>query len=66
MSFTEEEIGAFREEIWESLNAVVAEAQAKQSQADRDGPFWVWGGEAPTEADAVLFAFVAGVLVCDA
>ncbi|KAF7163561.1 hypothetical protein CNMCM5623_008410 [Aspergillus felis] len=64
MAFTEDEIVAFRQEIWESLNAVVAEAQAKQS--DRDGPFWVWGGEGPTEADAVLFAFIATVLVCDA
>ncbi|RLL98468.1 hypothetical protein CFD26_107403 [Aspergillus turcosus] len=64
MSFTEEEISTFREEIWESLNAVVAEAQAKQS--DRDGPFWVWGGERPTEVDAVLFGFIASGLVCDA
>ncbi|GFF80415.1 acyl-protein thioesterase 1 [Aspergillus udagawae] len=64
MAFTEDEICAFRQEIWESLNALVAEAQAKQS--DRDGPFWIWGGEGPTEVDAVLFAFTATVLVCDA
>ncbi|KAH1380128.1 hypothetical protein KXX10_007965 [Aspergillus fumigatus] len=42
MAFTEEEISEFRQEIWASLNAVVAEAQKKQS--DRDRPFWVWGG----------------------
>ncbi|EAL86914.1 uncharacterized protein AFUA_7G05570 [Aspergillus fumigatus Af293] len=50
MAFTEEEISEFRQEIWASLNAVVAEAQKKQS--DRDRPFWVWGGEGPTEVDA--------------
>ncbi|KAF4217020.1 hypothetical protein CNMCM8980_003988 [Aspergillus fumigatiaffinis] len=64
MAFTEEEISAFRQEIWASLNAVVAEAQTKQS--DRDGPFWVWGGEGPTEVDAVLFGFIVSGLVCDA
>ncbi|KAH1796747.1 hypothetical protein KXV64_000610 [Aspergillus fumigatus] len=57
MAFTEEEISEFRQEIWASLNAVVAEAQKKQS--DRDRPFWVWGGEGPTEVDAVLFGFIA-------
>lgn len=64
MAFTEEEISEFRQEIWASLNAVVAEAQKKQS--DRDRPFWVWGGEGPTEVDAVLFGFIASGLVCDA
>jgi hypothetical protein len=64
IAITEDETCAFRQEIWESLNALVAEAQAKQS--DLDGPFWVWGGEGPREVDAVLFAFIAKVLVCDA
>ncbi|GIC93541.1 uncharacterized protein Aud_010029 [Aspergillus udagawae] len=50
MAFTEDEICAFRQEIWESLNALVAEAQAKQS--DRHGPFWIWGGEGRRRAPA--------------
>lgn len=64
LSFTDEEISSFRQDIWEHLNALVAAAHAKHGT--REGPFWVWGSSAPTEGDAVLFAFIAPGLVCDA
>ncbi|KAJ5089206.1 hypothetical protein N7532_007890 [Penicillium argentinense] len=58
-----EEIAAARDEVWESINAVVSAAHA---QAREEGPFWVWGGDKPTEADAVVFGFVVAALVCAA
>ena len=62
--FSGEEIAAFRREIWESVDGLVSAAYAQHR--DREGPFWVWGGDAPTEADAVLFGFVVSGLVCGA
>ncbi|KGO41748.1 Uncharacterized protein PEX1_086600 [Penicillium expansum] len=62
--FSGEEIATFQQEIWESVNGLVSAAHAKHR--DRDGPFWVWGGDAPTEADSVLFGFVVSGLVCEA
>jgi hypothetical protein len=61
---TDEEISSFRQDIWEHLNVLVTAAHAKH--ANREGPFWVWGGQSPSEADAVLFGFIASGLVCDA
>ncbi|KAJ5491875.1 hypothetical protein N7453_009972 [Penicillium expansum] len=62
--FSGEEIATFQQEIWESVNGLVSAAHAKHR--DREGPFWVWGGDAPTEADSVLFGFVVSGLVCEA
>lgn len=64
MTFTEQELNASRQEIWECVNGLVAAAHAQH--AGRNGLFWVWGGEGPTEADAVLFGFIVAGLVCDA
>ncbi|KHN97270.1 glutathione S-transferase [Metarhizium album ARSEF 1941] len=33
---------------------------------DDDAPFWVLGGSRPTEADATVYGFVVGALVCTA
>ncbi|KAJ5827304.1 hypothetical protein N7447_004067 [Penicillium robsamsonii] len=63
-SFSTEEIATFRQEIWESVNGLLSAAQAQHR--DREGPFWVWSGDAPTEADAVVFGFVVSGLVCGA
>lgn len=60
--FNAEEIAAFRNDIWDTLNAALAEAHAKKRSGD---PFWVLGGEEPTEADAVVFGFISAGLVCD-
>ncbi|RSL41433.1 hypothetical protein CEP53_012758 [Fusarium sp. AF-6] len=62
--FTDDEVAALREEVWESVDALISEART--SGADRDGPFWALGGKEPTEVDASLFAFIASALTCDA
>jgi hypothetical protein len=61
---SEDEIRTFREEIWERINGLLVATHAKHG--DGDGPLWVWGGDAPTEADAVLFGFIVSGLVCTA
>ncbi|RAL12428.1 glutathione S-transferase family protein [Aspergillus homomorphus CBS 101889] len=63
MRFTSEELKGFKEEIWATLNELLVWERAKK---ETDGPFWVLGGEEPTEADAALFGFIVGVLICSA
>jgi hypothetical protein len=60
LKFSTDEIAEFRREIWEAASNQLVTACA-QSQ-NQDGPFWLWGGDAPTEADTVLFGFIAGSL----
>ncbi|KAJ6781554.1 hypothetical protein PWT90_01549 [Aphanocladium album] len=62
-----DEVRAFKEEVWEGVEALLAEAKAARGKTD-DGekPFWVLGGEEPSEADATLFGFVVGGLVSSA
>ncbi|KAK1148872.1 hypothetical protein N8T08_008757 [Aspergillus melleus] len=62
LTFADEEIAAFRQEVWENLHAAAVAARSKSNHPD--APFWIWAGEAPTEADAVLFGFIASGLVC--
>lgn len=52
---------AFRHEIWETLEAMLAE---QRREAKDDQPFWCLGGERPTESDAVVFAFINSALIC--
>lgn len=59
--FTDDEVQVFNEEIWENINALLLEAR---KAAVAEEPFWVLGGEEPTEADATLYGFIAGTLVC--
>ncbi|PSK55204.1 hypothetical protein B9Z65_2593 [Elsinoe australis] len=61
-----EEIAASRAEIWESLNGMLVESRQKRLSNASDKPFWILGGERPTEADAVLFGYISSVLVCKA
>ncbi|PLB53576.1 hypothetical protein P170DRAFT_349274 [Aspergillus steynii IBT 23096] len=62
LTLSDDEIATFRHEIWESINAAVVAARSRSS--DGNGPFWIWAGETPTEADAVLFGFVTSGLIC--
>ncbi|OCL10999.1 hypothetical protein AOQ84DRAFT_336604 [Glonium stellatum] len=62
---TPEEIRAFREEIWEAINELLLSSKTTKGSAD-GRPFWILGGEGPTEADATLFGFIVCVLVCTA
>lgn len=61
--YTPEEIHAFRLEIWQSLDALLAESKTKRADEE---PFWVLGGTSPTEADTTLFGFIASALMCPA
>ncbi|KAJ4302005.1 hypothetical protein N0V88_002136 [Collariella sp. IMI 366227] len=66
LRYTREEAAAARREVWEGLNAMLVEARSRALAAGRQGPFWVLGGEKATEADSVVFGFVAASLVCKA
>ena len=61
--YTADEIRAFRREIWESVNGLLVSAEGGTVS---DGPFWLFGGDQPTEADATLFGFIVSVLICTA
>ncbi|KAF4470571.1 glutathione S-transferase [Fusarium albosuccineum] len=61
--FTDDEVAMLREEVWESVDALVSEARAS---ASLEGPFWLLGGDGPTEVDATLFGFIASALTCEA
>lgn len=61
--FTAEELKEFRSEIWETISEALKVSHAQHSG---EGPFWVWGGETPTDADAVVFGFVVSNLMCEA
>lgn len=60
--FTKEEQRQIREEIWQTLEDMCAERRKTSKRGA--GPFWILGGQQPTEADAVLYAFVNSNLVC--
>ncbi|KAI2468610.1 hypothetical protein F4781DRAFT_432136 [Annulohypoxylon bovei var. microspora] len=65
--FTDEEIDEFRHEIWEGLSALLTASQSNSSKlSDNDMPFWILGGDHPTEADTCLFGFIVSALICTA
>ncbi|RAH86866.1 glutathione S-transferase [Aspergillus japonicus CBS 114.51] len=63
LRFTLKELKGFKEDVWTSISELLV---SRKAQKQGDGPFWVLGGEEPTEADAVLFGFLAASLVCSA
>lgn len=60
---TDDEIRVFRREIWEAVNDLLVSAKRGKPG---DKPFWILGGEAPSEADATVYGFVVSVLICTA
>lgn len=58
--FSDDEICAFRKEIWESVNAFLEESRR---HATPNECFWVLGGAKPTEADATVYGFIVSALV---
>ncbi|KAL3436680.1 hypothetical protein BDV09DRAFT_43489 [Aspergillus tetrazonus] len=62
--YSADEIEKFREEVWGAVNDLLVASKVKAQ--DRAGPFWVLGGETPTEADATVFGFVVSALICEA
>ena len=65
LRFDEEELTTLRDEVWKSINAMLDLARSSRP-GKSDEPFWVLGGPGPTEADATMFGFVVGALICDA
>ena len=66
LRFSDDEIATLKEEVWESVDALLGEARTTSKAGGEEGPFWVLGGEEPTEADGTMYGFVVGALVCDA
>jgi hypothetical protein len=60
--FSDDEIRAFRKEIWLSVDAFLEDSR-KTTNAEEC--FWVLGGEAPTEADATVYGFIVSTLVAE-
>ncbi|KAJ5665002.1 uncharacterized protein N7477_007450 [Penicillium maclennaniae] len=61
LKFSANEIAGFCREIWETTSEQLMAVRAQRQ--DQEGPFWLWGGDTPTEADTVLFGFVVSNLV---
>lgn len=61
--FTNEEQKRMRQDIWMTLDDMLG--QRRKEVESRNVPFWVLGGEKPTDADAVVFAFINSVLICE-
>lgn len=62
-----DEIDSFKLEVWENVNALLTASKEKMAKRGVKGAmFWILGDSGPSEADAVLFGFVASALVCTA
>jgi len=64
--YTPDEIRTFRREVWEAINELLMASRTTVKGGPNGNPFWVLGGEGPTESDATLFGFIVSVLVCTA
>jgi hypothetical protein len=66
--FTPAQLNGFKTDIWAAIEDLLVESKRRQVVAEqgRKEPFWVLGGERPSEADAVLYGFVTSALVCEA
>jgi hypothetical protein len=67
--FQPDEAREIKLEVWENLNALLADARTKTNAAlarNRNEPFWVLGRADPTEADATVYAFIVSSLFCAA
>lgn len=60
LRYTPDEIWTMRREVYESIEAMLVEAERKTSGGS---PFWVLGRSGPTEADTTLFGFIASGLM---
>lgn len=60
---TAQEIGEFRREIWDALDSLLTSAKTTANASSGHQPFWVLGGDQPTEADTSLFGFLTAALI---
>ncbi|KAK5999298.1 hypothetical protein QM012_005623 [Aureobasidium pullulans] len=65
LRYTPEEIGDLRLQIWQHIN-VLLNASKADAQVKGDEVYWLFGKQEPSEADAVLYGFIVGALVCSA
>jgi len=64
--FSPEEIATFRLEIWGNLDALLKSSEANYQVKDGNTPFWLLGGDAPSEVDMALYGFIISVLIATA
>jgi hypothetical protein len=64
--FSIDEIASIRQEIWENVDALLRASKSKSTASKSDEPYWILGGNEPTEADIVVFGFIVSVLICSA
>jgi hypothetical protein len=62
--YTPEERDTFRGEVWQAMSVLLIDSRGKRGGSEE--PFWLAGGNEPTEVDATLFGFIASCLVCAA
>ncbi|KAH0339803.1 hypothetical protein KCU81_g7053, partial [Aureobasidium melanogenum] len=65
LRFTSREIADFRQQIWQHISTLLTAARTNAKVSD-DAVFWLFGKQEPSEADAVLYGFIVGALVCSA
>jgi hypothetical protein len=67
LRFTPKEIASMRLEVLEELSARLLAAKSEILGDDKGSrPFWLLGGDRPSEADAVCYGFVVSALICTA
>ncbi|KAE8446324.1 hypothetical protein EG329_012071 [Mollisiaceae sp. DMI_Dod_QoI] len=65
--FSGTEIATFREKVWNNINSLLVISRKKLVDSkDETQCFWLLGGNKPSEADATLYGFIIGALVCTA
>lgn len=60
--FSKEEIRGFRNEIWEGVNVLLEDSRRKHGGGGEQ-PYWLHGGEKPTEVDLTVFGFMVSALI---
>ncbi|KAJ5747119.1 uncharacterized protein N7511_008815 [Penicillium nucicola] len=66
LRFTNDEIATMRKDIWEEINALLVASKSASMNTEDSEPFWLLGGNAPTESDAACFGFVTAALTSTA
>jgi len=61
--YSANEVRVFRREVWDSMEALLVESKKRSADGK---PFWVLGGDKPTEADTSLFGAIAAHRACPA
>jgi len=63
--YSANEVRRFRREIWEAVNLHLADVNEPKARKGKK-PYWLLGGDRPSEADATLYGFIVSTLVSPA